>query len=75
MCIDSTSVIWCLRGNASDSSQWAFHLCQDAMQTRDIRIKWSPGHMDIEGNEEADALADIAADPASPKWIDDPIAL
>jgi ribonuclease HI len=75
MCIDSTSVIWCLRGNASDSSQWAFHLCQDAMQTRDIRIKWSPGHMGIEGNEVADALAGSAADPFSPKWIDDPIAL
>jgi ribonuclease HI len=45
------------------------------MQTRDIRIKWSLGHIDIEGNEEADALADITADPASPKWIDDPIAL
>ena len=45
------------------------------MQTRDIRIKWSPGHMGIEGNEEADALAGSAADPLSPKWIDDPIAL
>jgi ribonuclease HI len=75
LCIDSTSVIWCLRGNASESSQWAFHLCQDAMQTRDIRIKWSPGHMGIEGNEEADTLAGSAADPFSPKWIDDPIAL
>jgi ribonuclease HI len=75
MCIDSTSVIWCLRGNASDSSQWAFHLCQDAMQTRDIRIKWSPGHMGIEGNEEADALAGRAANPLHPEWINDPIAL
>jgi ribonuclease HI len=45
------------------------------MQSRDIRIKWSPGHMGIEGNEEADTLVDIAADPLSPKWIDDPIAL
>ena len=71
MCIDSTSVIWCLRGNASASSQWAFHLCQDAMQAHDIRVKWSPGHMGIEGNEEADALAGQAADPASPIPPDD----
>lgn len=75
MCIDSTSVIWCLRGNASNSSQWAFHLCQDAMETRDIRIKWSPGHMGIEGNEKADTLANNAANPSSPTWINDPIAL
>jgi ribonuclease HI len=67
MCIDSTSVIWCLRGNASTSSQWAFHKCQDAMQARDIKIKWSPGHMGIEGNEEADALADYAATPGEPR--------
>ena len=31
--------------------------------------------MGIEGNEAADALAGSAADPLSPKWIDDPIAL
>jgi hypothetical protein len=31
--------------------------------------------MGIEGNEEADTLAGSAADPFSPKWIDDPIAL
>ena len=75
MCIDSTLVIWCLRGNASDSSQWAFYLCQDVMQTRDIRIKWSLGHIGTEGNEEADTLASTAADPLFPRWIDDPIAL
>src|ERR1700712_4948271 len=40
MCIDSTSVIWCIRGNASDSSQWAFHQIQDAMPSKDIRVKW-----------------------------------
>ena len=45
------------------------------MQTWDIRIKWSLGHMGIEGNEEANALVGSAADPLSPKWIDDPIAL
>ena len=61
LCIDSTSVIWCLRGNASNSSQWAFHNCQDAMQIHDVRIKWAPGHTGIEGNEAADKLADLGA--------------
>ncbi|RAL65007.1 hypothetical protein DID88_001115 [Monilinia fructigena] len=27
LCIDSTSVIWCKRANASDTSQWAFLEC------------------------------------------------
>ncbi|RAL63683.1 hypothetical protein DID88_003726 [Monilinia fructigena] len=61
MCIDSTSVIWCLRANASASSQWAFIACQNAMQVYNIRIKWSPGHTEIEGNEAADRLADTGA--------------
>lgn len=61
MCIDSTSVIRCIQGNASDSSQWAFLNCQEAMQSFDVHIRWSPGHMRIEGNEEADRLADIGA--------------
>ena len=39
LCIDSTSVIRCLRGNASNSSQWAFHNCQDAMQIHDVKIQ------------------------------------
>ncbi|RAL61513.1 hypothetical protein DID88_009552 [Monilinia fructigena] len=57
MCIDSTSVIWGIRGNAPPTTQWAFHKCHKAMKQLDIRIKWSPGHMEIEGNEEADRLA------------------
>lgn len=61
LCIDSTSVIWCLRGNASDSSQWAFHNCQGVMDTYDIRVRWAPGHTGIEGNEAADKLADLGA--------------
>ena len=61
LCIDSTSVIWGLRGDASSSSQWAFHNCQDAMQTHDVRVRWAPGHTGIEGNEAADKLADLGA--------------
>src|ERR1700712_4515738 len=34
MCINSTSVIWCIRGNASDSSQWAFHKIQTPCSRR-----------------------------------------
>ena len=42
LCIDSTSVIWGLRGEAPSSSQWAFHNCQDAMQTHDVRVRGPP---------------------------------
>src|SRR5258706_5128710 len=61
LCIDSTSVIWCLRGDASNSSQWAFLNCQGVMQTHNIGIKWAPWHTGIEGNEAADKLADLDA--------------
>ena len=66
MCIDSTSVIWCLRGNPSPTSQWAFLECQGAMETHDVSIKWTPGHSGIEGNEAADKLANLEASQPSP---------
>jgi ribonuclease HI len=31
------------------------------MQIHDVRIRWSPGHTGIEGNEAADRLADLGA--------------
>ena len=61
LCIDSTSVIWCLRGNASPSSQWAFLNCHRAMEQNKVQIKWAPGHSNITGNEEADYLANVEA--------------
>ena len=61
LCIDSTSVIWCLRGNAPPTSQWTFLECHGAMETHDVSIKWAPGHLGIEGNETADRLANLEA--------------
>ncbi|KAI1506871.1 Dimer-Tnp-hAT dimerization containing protein [Pyrenophora tritici-repentis] len=66
LCIDSTSVIWCLRGDAPPTSQWAFLECHGAMETHDVSIKWAPGHLGIEGNEAADRLADLEAQHPSP---------
>jgi ribonuclease HI len=56
-CIDSTSVIWGLRGTAPDSAQWAFLSYQKLMDREKVQVKWCPGHMGIEGNEVADKLA------------------
>jgi ribonuclease HI len=61
LCIDSTSVIWCLRGDAPPTSQWAFLECHGAIDTHNVSIKWAPGHMGIEGNEAADSLANLEA--------------
>jgi ribonuclease HI len=61
MCIDSTSVIWGIRGNAPTLSQWAFLECQTAMAAFNIQVRWSPGHTEITGNEAADRLADAEA--------------
>ena len=66
LCIDSTSVIWCLRGDAPPTSQWAFLECHGAMETHDVSIKWAPGHLGIEGNEAADRLANLEAQHPSP---------
>ena len=66
LCIDSTSVIWCLRGDASPTSQWAFLECHGAIETHDVSIKWAPGHLGIEGNEAADRLANLEAQHPSP---------
>lgn len=61
MCIDSTPVIWCLRGNTFTSSQWAFVRCQEVIDTWDTRVSWSPDPMGITGNEVAGGLADLEA--------------
>ncbi|RAL66425.1 hypothetical protein DID88_006116 [Monilinia fructigena] len=61
LCIDSTSVIWCKRANASDTSQWAFLERHRLIDRHAVNIRWSPGHQGIIGNEAADELADAGA--------------
>ncbi|RAL60423.1 hypothetical protein DID88_000198 [Monilinia fructigena] len=61
LCIDSTSVIWCKRANASDTSQWAFLESHRLIDRHAVNIRWSPGHQGITGNEAADSLADAGA--------------
>ncbi|CCE34857.1 uncharacterized protein CPUR_08796 [Claviceps purpurea 20.1] len=61
VCLDNTGAIWCHRGNASDTSQWAFLQLHGASEVFDIRVKWAPGHCGVEGNERADFLAKMGA--------------
>jgi ribonuclease HI len=60
-CIDNQAVIWCLSRNPSRTSFHEFRRWHDmADQHGDkVNIRWSPGHMDIEGNDQADALAKL----------------
>jgi ribonuclease HI len=60
VCVDNTAAIWCLRGNPSDSAQWAFrkfHELVDQDNECTVELKWCPGHEGIPGNERADVLA------------------
>jgi len=59
LCADNTAAIWCLRGTASETSQWAFLAFHKAVSewSGNVQVKWSPGHMGIRGNELADGLA------------------
>lgn len=57
VCIDNTAVINGLRGQAPESSQATFLEFQQICETRDVQVRWVPGHTGIQGNEEADVLA------------------
>ena len=57
----------CLRGTPSDSSQDVFLEFQSvARQHGAVEVHWIPGHADIPGNEEADALAKAGASLLEP---------
>jgi hypothetical protein len=62
VCLDNTAAIWCLRGNPSLSGQQVFTAFHDIADAEMINVKWSPGHVDIEGNEEADKQAKRGAE-------------
>jgi ribonuclease HI len=59
ICVDNTAAIWCLRGNPSDTSQWAFRKFHELVDYGEftVGVKWCPGHEGIPGNERADTLA------------------
>ncbi|EDN11159.1 conserved hypothetical protein [Histoplasma mississippiense (nom. inval.)] len=57
LCLDNTSVIWGILGSAAASSNWAYNRCHELLRQHNVGLKWAPGHMGIEGNEEADRLA------------------
>ncbi|KAM4056210.1 RNase H domain-containing protein [Hirsutella rhossiliensis] len=58
VCLDNLATATCLRGTPSDSSQEVFLEFQSlARKYGAVEVHWIPGHADIPGNEEADALA------------------
>ena len=44
-----------------DLFHWQLQIVTDRHQDMDLLIRWMPGHIDIEGNEEADKEAKVAA--------------
>ncbi|EKG09112.1 hypothetical protein MPH_13900 [Macrophomina phaseolina MS6] len=63
LCIDNTSVIQGIDGSTPTSSQMQFEKLKSLLtKLRPISVetRWTPGHMKITGNEEADLLAKAA---------------
>ncbi|ESZ89587.1 hypothetical protein SBOR_10028 [Sclerotinia borealis F-4128] len=54
------------RPGAHPQGRQTFNNCHKTMKDYDIRVKWSPGHESIEGNEVANHLADLGA--KKPSW-------
>ncbi|KAM4061472.1 reverse transcriptase (RNA-dependent DNA polymerase) [Hirsutella rhossiliensis] len=58
VCLDNLATATCLQGTPNDSSQEVFLEFQSlARKYGAVEVHWIPGHADIPGNEEADALA------------------
>ena len=58
VCLDNLAAATCLIGTPSESSQAVFLEFQSlATSHGKVTVRWIPGHADILGNEQADALA------------------
>ncbi|PWI64383.1 hypothetical protein PCL_10521 [Purpureocillium lilacinum] len=67
VCLDNLGVATCLRGMPADSSQEVFLDFQALATTHGAtEVRWIPGHTNIAGNEEADALAKAATSLPEP---------
>ncbi|KAM4067475.1 endonuclease-reverse transcriptase domain-containing protein [Hirsutella rhossiliensis] len=67
VCLDNLAVASCLRGMPSDSSQNEFLEFQAlAAEHGATEIRWIPGHTNIPGNEQADALAKAGTSQPEP---------
>ncbi|OAQ63773.1 endonuclease/reverse transcriptase [Purpureocillium lilacinum] len=66
-CFDKLAVATCLRGMPANSSQAVFLEFQ-ALATAHgaVEVRWIPGHTNIAGNEQADALAKAATSLPEP---------
>ncbi|KUI61249.1 Vegetative incompatibility protein HET-E-1 [Cytospora mali] len=67
-CIDNTGVIYGTEGRTPVSSQAEFLRAKQQLGKLRVPAKlvWTPGHVDIPGNEAADEYAKFAADESNP---------
>ncbi|KAJ6438033.1 ABC transporter [Purpureocillium lavendulum] len=67
VCLDNLGAAICLRGMPADSSQEVFLEFQALATTHGaVEVRWIPGHTNIAGNEQADALAKAATSLPEP---------
>lgn len=67
VCLDNIAAATCLRGMPADSSQDVFLEFQAVATAHGAtEVRWIPGHTNIPGNEQADALAKAGASQPEP---------